>query len=265
LGGRRNGAGLNSVVRMNASQGETRTALRSDGVEKVTGTGRYTADLTRTGQTYAKFRYTDHSHARIVSIDTTRAKAVPGVVAIITQADIPLVKIGSTVQDRTLFAHEVVRFEGEIIAAVAAMSAEIAEQAAALIDVKYEPLPVVTDFVTSMQPGAQLVHHDWQSDERADGLGSDGNTLGHSSIVKGDAAAAMAQPGLVTVRSSYTTDPSHGVPIEPRAVVAEWQGDRVTIWTSSQVPYAARTTVAAALEVPQANVRVIVPLLGGGT
>jgi CO/xanthine dehydrogenase Mo-binding subunit len=252
---------------MNASQSELvnpTAGLRSDGTEKVTGTGRYTADLTRTGQTYAKFRYTDHTHARIKRIDTTKAKALPGVVAIITQADVPMVKIGSTVQDRTLFANEVVRFEGEIIAAVAAITPEIAEAAAALVEVEYEPLPVVTDFVTSMQPGVQLVHHNWESNDRADGLGSDGNTLGHSSIVKGDANAAFGQPGLTVVKTSYSTDSSHGVPIEPRAVLAEWSGDKVTIWSSSQVPYAARGTVAMTLEIPQAHVRVIVPLLGGG-
>lgn len=104
--------------------------LRPDGKEKVTGSGRYTADLTLTGQTYAGFRYADHPHARIVRIDTTKAKALPGVVAVITQDDVPDVRFGGFVQDRTLFAKDVVRFEGEIVAGVAAHTKEIADEAA---------------------------------------------------------------------------------------------------------------------------------------
>lgn len=237
--------------------------LRPDGKEKVTGTGRYTADLTFTGQLYAKFRYTDHSHARIVRVDTTAARAVPGVVAIITHADVPEVKYGGMVQDRYLFAKDVARFEGEIIAAVAAITEDIAARAAALIEVDYEVLPAITDFEAAMSADAALVHEDWETDERSDLLGSNRNTLGYSTIVKGDADAAMATADHV-VRGRYTTDPVHGVPIEPRAVIAHWQGDKVTIWTSTQVPYAARAGVAKTLQIPEAHVRVIVPLLGGG-
>ena len=90
--------------------------IRPDGIEKVTGTGRYTADLTRTGMAFAKFRYADHPHARIVSIDTAAAASLPGVVAVITQDDLPDARFGGFVQDRTLFARDVVRFEGEIVA-----------------------------------------------------------------------------------------------------------------------------------------------------
>ncbi len=100
--------------------------VRPDGQEKVTGTGRYTADLTMTGQAHAKFRYADHPHARILRIDTSKAEAVPGVVAVVTQADLPDVRFGGFVQDRTLFAKDVVRFEGEIVAGVAALSESIA-------------------------------------------------------------------------------------------------------------------------------------------
>ena len=102
--------------------------VRPDGKEKVTGAGRYTADLTMTGQAYAKFRYADHPHARIVAIDTSKAKALPGVVAVLTQDDLPDVRFGGFVQDRTLFAKDVVRFEGEIVAGVAALTEEIADR-----------------------------------------------------------------------------------------------------------------------------------------
>ena len=237
--------------------------IRPDGKEKVTGTGRYTADLTLTGQTYAKFRYADHSHARVLRVDTTAAKALPGVVAVITHDDVPEVKYGGMVQDRYLFAKDVVRFEGDIVAAVAALTEEIAVRAAALIEIDYEILPAITDFDAAMNAGSTLVHEDWASDNRSDDLGSDRNTLGYSTIVKGDAAVALATAPVV-VKGRYTTDPVQGVPIEPRAVIAQWQGDKVTIWSSTQVPYAARAGVAKTLQIPESNVRVIVPLLGGG-
>ena len=241
----------------------TPTFIRGDGKEKVTGVGRYTADLTMTGMAHAKFRYTDHHHARILRIDTTTARAVPGVVAVVTQEDLPDVRFGGLVQDRTLFAKDVVRFEGEIVAGVAALTEEIAAEAAALIEVEYEPLPAITDFETAMEPGAPLIHPDWASYERDEGMVASGNTISYSTIVKGDADAAMAQADVV-VKGRYESDASQGVPIEPRAVLAEWRGDEVTIWSSTQVPYAARAGVAQTLQIPEANVRVVVPLLGGG-
>ena len=240
-----------------------RTFVRPDGKEKVTGTGRYTADLTLAGQLVAKFRYADHTHARILRIDTTKARALPGVLAVVTHEDVPDVLYGGMVQDRRLFARDTVRFEGDIVAGVAATTAEIAERAAALIEVEYEPLPVVRDFEAALADDAPLVHPEWESYEGAEELGRNRNTLGYSTIVKGDVDAAMATADVI-VKARYVTDPVQGVPIEPRAVVAQWQGDRVTVWTSTQVPYAARAGVAHTLQIPESHVRVVVPLLGGG-
>jgi CO/xanthine dehydrogenase Mo-binding subunit len=237
--------------------------VRPDGQEKVTGTGRYTADLTMTGQAYAKFRYADHPHARILRIDTSKAGSLPGVVAVVTQADLPDVRFGGFVQDRTLFAKDVVRFEGEIVAGVAALTEAIATRAAQLIEVEYEPLPAVSDFVAAMEPGATLIHPDLAEYDKDENVVADGNTMAYSTIVKGDADAAMAGAEVV-VKGRYVSDSSQGVPIEPRAVVAQWQGDEVTIWSSTQVPYAARSGVAQTLQIPEANVRIVVPLLGGG-
>lgn len=237
--------------------------IRQDGKAKVTGAGRYTADLSFAGQAHAKFRYADHPHARILRIDTSKAWALPGVVAVVTQADLPDVPFGSFVQDRYLFAKDEVRFEGEIVAGVAALTEETAARAAALIEVDYEPLPVVTDFVAAMEPGTPLVHPDWASYDRDENIVSNGNTMAYHTIVKGDADAAMAGADVV-VTGRYRSDASQGVPIEPRAVVAEWSGDKVTIWSSTQVPYAARAGVAQTLAIPEADVRVVVPLLGGG-
>ena len=240
-----------------------KTFIRPDGREKVTGVGRYTADLGSTGMAHAAFRYADHPHAKILGIDTTKARALTGVVAVITQDDLPDVRFGGLVQDRTLFAKDVVRFEGEIVAGVAALTEVAAAEAARLIEVEYEPLPALTDFVAAMDPDAPLVHADWSSYERDEQMVADGNTISYATIVKGDADAAMAQADVV-VRSRYESDASQGVPIEPRAVLAEWSGDQVTIWSSTQVPYAARAGVAQTLRIPEANVRVVVPLLGGG-
>jgi CO/xanthine dehydrogenase Mo-binding subunit len=245
------------------SDGSPTDYVRSDGHGKVTGSGQYTADLNFTGQAVAKFRYADHSHARVLRVDVSKAQALPGVYAVITHDDVPEVKYGGMVQDRYLFAKDIVRFEGEIIAAVAAMSDEIAKLAVSLIEVDYEPLPAISDFVASMDPGSALIHEDWESDGRADELGSDRNTLGYSTIVKGDADAAMAKADHI-VTGRYTTDPVQGVPIEPRAVIAQWQGNKVTVWSSTQVPYAARAGVATTLQIPQSDVRIVVPLLGGG-
>ena len=237
--------------------------IRPDGKEKVTGSGRYAADLNLTGQLHAKFRYADYTHARIVSIDASRARAMAGVFAVLTHEDVPDVLYGQLVKDRRIFARDRVRFEGDIVAAVAALTPEIAAEAAAAIDVEYEPLQAVSDPELALADDAPLIHEQWQSYEGDEQLGRDGNLLGFSSVVKGDADAAMSDAEVV-VKSRYVTDASQGVPIEPRAILAQWQGDRVTVWSSTQVPYAARSGVAHVLQIPESHVRVVVPLLGGG-
>ncbi len=237
--------------------------IRADGKEKVTGVGRYAADLTLTGLLHARFKFAEIGHARIKRLDTSRAKALPGVFAVITQADVPDVRYGLFVKDRTLFAKDVVRWEGEVVAAVAALTPEIARRAVDLIEVDYEPLPVVTDIEAALEPGVQLVHEGWADYAIDDRVLRGGNEASHSSLVKGDADAAMATAAVV-VKSRFVADGSSGVPIEPRAIVAEWHGDKVQIWSSTQVPFAARTLVAETLQLPENAVRVSVPHMGGG-
>ena len=237
--------------------------IRPDGKEKVTGLGRYTADLNLTGQLHAKFRYADHPHARLVRIDTSRAVALPGVVVVLSHQDVPDVKYGGMVRDRRLFAKDKVRWEGDIVAAVAAMTPEIAQRAVDLIEVDYEVLPALTDFEAAMGATAPLVHEDWATYSADEALVRDGNVLGYSTIVKGDADAAMLGAEVV-VKGRYVADASQGAAIEPRAILAEWQGDRVTVWSSTQVPFAARSGVALTLQLPESDVRIVVPLLGGG-
>jgi CO/xanthine dehydrogenase Mo-binding subunit len=248
-----------------AEKARTDRFVRPDGKQKVTGLGLYTADLNLTGQLHAKFRYADHPHARITGIDTRAARALPGVMAVVTHEDVPDIRYGGMVQDRRLFAREVVRWEGDVVAAVAALTPEIASRAAALIEVSYEVLPSVVDFEKAAHGGGPLVHPEWDSYTSDDDMGRDGNVMGRSTIVRGDVAAALAaEPDLTVVSGRYVADSSQGAPIEPHALIAQWQGDRVTVWSSSQVPYAARSGVAHTLGIPESNVRIVVPLLGGG-
>ena len=248
---------------MSATATSAPKLIRQDGRDKVTGSGRYAADLSLTGMLHGAFRAAGVPHARIRRIDSTAARALPGVHAVITAADVPDVRYGAFVQDRTLFARDVVRWEGELIAAVAAATPEIAARAAALIDIDLEVLPAVTDLELAIGPDGQLVHDDWAAYEVDDNVVRERNVASHSTIVKGDADAGMAEADIV-VKGRYVADGSHAVPIEPRAILAEWQGDQVTIWSSTQVPFVARAGVAETLGLPQNRIRVIVPHLGGG-
>jgi CO/xanthine dehydrogenase Mo-binding subunit len=253
------------LAAMTVSEAPPTTFVRPDGKEKVTGTGRYTADLNLTGQLHAKFRYADHTHARIVRIDAARARAIPGVLAVLTHEDVPDVLYGQLVQDRRLFAKEKVRFEADIVAAVAALTPEIARRAIDAIEVEYEPLPALSDLEAALADDEPLIHEDWRSYQAEDDeqMGRNGNVLSYSTVVKGDADTAMTEADVV-VKGRYVTDASQGAPIEPRAILAQWQGDRVTLWTSTQVPFAARSGVAHVLQIPESHVRIVVPLLGGG-
>lgn len=236
--------------------------VRADGPDKVTGSGRYTADLTLTGMLHARFRYAGVAHARITRLDTEAARRIPGVLAVITADDVPDVRYDSPLADRTLFARDVVRFDGEVVAAVAAMTPEAAQAAVDAIVVDYEPLPVILDVEAAMDPSSPLLHPDWDAYE-TEGMVAGHNVASFSSIAKGDADAAMARADTV-VKRRYVADPCHAAPIEPRAVVAQWEGDTVTIWSATQVPFAAHSGVCATLGLPESHVRIIVPHLGGG-
>jgi CO/xanthine dehydrogenase Mo-binding subunit len=236
---------------------------RADGLEKVTGQGRYTADLSLPGMLHARFVYSGQAHARIKRLDVRRAREHPGVLAVLTQEDVPDVRYGNAVSDRTLFARDVVRFEGEVVAAVAALTPEAAAVAARLVEVEYEPLEPVLDPERALDPSSPLVHPGWESYDGLEGIVRRGNECAYVNIVKGDVEAGLNGATHV-VEERYQAEMSHAVPIEPHAVLAQWQGDRVTIWTTSQVPFLARAGVAETLGLPESRVRIIVPHLGGG-
>ncbi len=246
-----------------SAPGATRRFVRADGPDKVTGSGRYAADLQLSGMLHAKFRYADVAHGRITTLDTSAARAMPGVLSVLTHADVPDVRYSPGISDRTLFAKDVVRFEGEVVAAVAATTKEIAQAAVDAIVVEIEPLPVVNDAEEAMAADSPLVHTDWESYEADEAVVRSGNTVSFSSITHGDVEAGLAAADHV-ITSHHVADASHAAPIEPRAIVAQWEGQKVTVWTSSQVPFDARAGICQTLQLPTNRVRVIVPHLGGG-
>jgi len=236
---------------------------RADGPDKVTGSGRYTADMSLTGMAHAAFKYAEVPHAKLISVDTSFAETMPGVVAVLTADDVPDVHYSPVIPDRQLFAKGTIRFEGEVLAAVAAATRAQAQAAVEAIVVRYEELPALTDLEANIEPGAALVHEDWETYEVSGDTVRDGNVCSFSSISKGDVETGLAEAHHI-ITSRYEADASHAAPIEPRAILAQWQGDKVTIWTSTQVPFDARAGVCETLGMSTNKVRIIVPHLGGG-
>jgi CO/xanthine dehydrogenase Mo-binding subunit len=236
---------------------------RQDALEKATGGAHYLADLVRPGLLHGKLLLAGLPHARISRLDVSAARALPGVLAVLTQDDVPDVHYGPLVRDRTLFARDVVRFEGEVVAAVAAVTVEVAADACRLIRVEYEPLEPVLDPEAALREGAPCIHPRWEEYDAAPSVLRGGNGCGFMTQVKGDVERGLADADLV-VSERYETDMTHAVPIEPHGALAEWSGRRVTVWSSTQAPFAARSGIARTLELPESDVRVIVPTLGGG-
>ncbi len=236
---------------------------RSDAPVKATGAARYTADLVLPGMLHGRLVLAGRNHARLTRLDVGPARRSPGVRAVLTQADVPDVRYGMAVRDRTLFARDVVRYEGEIVAAVAATTPELAAAAADRVDVGYAPLPPVLDPERALADDAPLVHPDWASYALDRPDTRQGNDCARVTLERGDPEAAFADAAHV-VAQRFVTDMSHPLAIEPHAVLADWADDRVTIWSTTQVPFLARTGVATTLGVPESRVRVVVTHLGGG-
>jgi CO/xanthine dehydrogenase Mo-binding subunit len=199
---------------------------------------------------HLRFLRSCHAHARIRRIDTSRAEAAPGVVAVITGKDVPFNRMGAFVQDQPVLADEKVRFLGDPVAAVAAATYRQATAALDLIEVEYEPLPAIFDPVAALEPDAPQVHEK-------------GNVLNTWRVVRGDVDAGFAQSHLV-VEESYRTQVIEQAALETQIAIAVPEQDgRVTIHTPGSRPFAMRTDVARALGVAVDQVHIVAPPSGG--
>ena len=237
---------------------------RLEGAEKVSGKLRYAADFEIPGSLCAKILRTSLPHARIVKIDKSKAEQLPGVRAIITGADIPAVMVGLRMKDMPLLATERVRYVGEPVAAVAADSAEIAEEAMNLIDVQYEALPYVTDPVEAIRPGAPVLHDNpgayKNAPERATELPNI-QSYGHWS--NGDVDAGFKKAARVFEHTFRTPLGFHGY-IEPHACTVQIQDDgQIEIWASNKAPFTLRDRFARDLGLDPVKVKVHILPVGG--
>lgn len=248
--------------------GVGRSAPRVDTVAKATGRAVYGVDLRFPGMLVARTLRAGVPHARIVHLDATAARQVPGVRAVVTGQDYPR-RHGPLLKDQPALALDRVRYAGEVVAAVAADDEDAAREAIDRIVVEYEDLPGVFDVREAMQPGAPLVHDDAAAYERASipGLHLDpvaGSNVGyHFRLRRGDVEAAFARADLV-VEDTFSTPFIQYAHLEPHVSVALWDGDRMTFWTSTMAPHTLRGMLADFLDLPLARVRVLTGLVGGG-
>ncbi len=192
---------------------------RLDGVAKVTGKAVYAADFALPGMLVGRIFRSNVPHALISRLDVSRARAIPGVRAVLTSADISNVRFSPAVKDVTVLALDRVRFVGQPVAAIAATSVEIAEQALAAIEIDYEPLPAIFDPEEALAEGATLIHPQWQDYTALPVLDRSGNASSRASMRTGDVEKAFAEAYRV-YEHTFTTQIVHPGYTEPRAAVA---------------------------------------------
>ena len=229
------------------------SVVRGEGPDKVTGRSVYAADVSLPGMLWGKVLRSPFPHARIVGIDTTAARAVPGVHAVITAADLPDSLVGRRLRDMPVLARDVVRFVGEKVAAVAAETEEAAEEALLLIDVEYEELSAVFDAHEAMDPGAPTLHQDLSGYEGLPQPKSDvNNVFAHITWGQGDVEQGFAEADLV-FEHTFNAQLMHQAYIEPHACVVSAvpdgpepvEGAQVQLWINNKDPYALREQLAA--------------------
>ena len=230
-----------------------------DGPAKVTGEAAYTFDMTLPNMLYGKLLRSPYPHAKIISIDTSEAEKLPGVKAIITGKDTPGGKYGlwrrfRELSDQECLATDKVRFIGDPVAAVAAVTEEIAEKALDLIEVEYEQLPAVFEPMDALKDDAPRVHDDFANNI---------NATRH--IEWGDVDKAFKEADYVR-EDRYVLAPAHPSPTVVHNSLASYDKGtgRLTVWSSTQSPYFVQLGLADALKMREGDIRVIKPHVGGG-
>jgi CO/xanthine dehydrogenase Mo-binding subunit len=248
--------------------------VRPDGADKVTGRALYGADYQAAGLLHGHVLRSPHAHARILRIDTSKAEALPGVKAVVTATDFSqgpdrLVDLGdgevplSYIRGNMLASSKAL-YRGHAIAAVAATSPHIAEEAAGLIEVEYEPLPCVLTATDAMQEGAPLLHEDLTTKELGQRTDHASNVAEHHRFSMGDIAGGFAAADVVIEREFRTSTVHQGY-IEPHAATALWNNDgRVLVWCSTQGAFVVRDVTACVLDIPVSRVKVTPMEIGGG-
>ena len=259
--------------------------LRHDALDKVTGRARYGADVHLPGMLYGRVLRSPHAHARIKRIDASRALALPGVKAVVTGRDFPqpsgkIADLGEGAFMNYLFltnnclAYEKALYKGHAVAAVAATTPEIAEEALALIHVDYEVLPHVLDGREAMKPGAPILHEKLKTQTgggmRAGGYRGDdeegelSNLASQFEFRLGDPEKGFQEAEVIVERETHTVAVHQGY-IEPQAATAQWDADGfITIWSSSQGQFAMRDQTATILNVPVSKAKAYPMEIGGG-
>lgn len=248
--------------------------IRHDGVDKVTGRALYGNDIHLPGTLYGKFLRSPHAHAIIKSIDTSAAEKLPGVTAVVTGKDIPeaedkMQELGEDVSNlkwlaENILADSKVLYHGHAVAAVAATSPHIAEEACALIKVEYELLPIVLDCKEAMNDDAPILLPALRTDEMGKKGDKPTNVAAHMQHKRGDLEKGFKEAAVIVERDFKTAMVHQGY-IEPHASTAVWRADdHVLVWTSTQGAFAIRDQVAGLLRLPVSKVRVTPTEIGGG-
>ncbi len=248
--------------------------IRHDGVDKVTGRALYGADLQMAGLLYGYILRSPHAHARIKRIDTSKAERFPGVKAVVTATDFPptpdrLVDLGEgdtplSYARGNVLAGGKALYKGHAIAAVAATSVHVAEEAAGLIEVDYEVLPVVLTAPEAMQEGAPILHEDLKTKEFGEQTGRVSNVAEHFRHTMGDIVAGFDEADVVVEREFHTATVHQGY-IEPHPATALWNNDgRILVWCSTQGAFVVRDVTACLLDLPVSRVKVTPMEIGGG-
>ncbi len=246
------------------------SAPRVDARAKATGEAKYAGDLQIPGLAYGKVLRSPYAHARIVRIDASRAQALPGVIAVLTGDDVLDINpyYGHAIKDRPLIAIDRVRFVGEPVAAVAAEDPQTAAEALELIEVEYEELPAAITLDAALAEDAPRLHvTELLKPGLFHGLGElkpqPGNICYHHAFARGDVEEAFAKADIV-VEGEYHFPAVYQYSMEPHTTIAQWGDGEITVWSSCQHPFLVRAEIADLFGLPVANVRIVVPYLGGG-